>query len=147
MSMFSMISANGDAGLERGLFEGVEVDHDHVDGLDVVLCDGGDVLGVGADVEDAAVDLGVEGLDAAVEHLGEAGEVGDVADVEAGFAEGAWRCRRWRRARRRGRRGRWAKSTRPVLSVTERRARRIGLRSIAGSIWLSVMHSMFTPSF
>ena len=48
----------------------------------------GYVLGVVADVEDAAVDLGVEGLDAAVEHLGEAGEVADVADLEAGVAEG-----------------------------------------------------------
>ena len=53
------------------------------------VCDGGYVLGVVADVEDAAVDLGMEGLDAAVEHLGEAGEVADVADGEAGFAEGA----------------------------------------------------------
>ena len=50
--------------------------------------DGGDMLRVVADVEDAAVDLGMEGLDATVEHLGEAGEVGDVADGEAGFAEG-----------------------------------------------------------
>ena len=88
MSMFSMTSAKADAGLVRGLLEGVEVDDDHVDGLDGVLGDGGDVLGVVADVEDAAVDLGVEGLDAAVEHLGEAGEVADVADREAGVAEG-----------------------------------------------------------
>ncbi len=88
MSMFSMMSCEGDAGLGGGLLEGVEVDDDHVDGLDAVRVDGGDVLGVAADVEDAAVDVGVEGLDAAVEHLGEAGEVGDVADFEAGVAEG-----------------------------------------------------------
>ena len=31
----------------------------------------------------------MEGLDAAVEHLGEAGEVADVLDGEAGFAQGA----------------------------------------------------------
>ena len=36
--------------------------------------------------------LGVEGLDAAVEHFGEAGEVGDVADREAGFAQGLGRA-------------------------------------------------------
>ena len=43
---------------------------------------------VAAHVEDAAVDFGVEGLHAAVEHFGEAGEVGDVADGEAGIAQG-----------------------------------------------------------
>ncbi len=78
----------GYVGFLRGLFEGVEVYYDHIDGLDVVGRDGGDVFGVVADVEDAAVDLGVEGLDAAVEHLGKAGEVGDIADGEAGVAEG-----------------------------------------------------------
>ena len=88
MSMFSMISWKATLGFCGGLFEGVEVDYDHVDGLDFVFGDGGYVVGVVADVEDSAVDLGVEGFDAAVEHLGEAGEVGDVADGEAGFAEG-----------------------------------------------------------
>jgi hypothetical protein len=53
-----------------------------------VLVDGGYVLGVVADVEDATVDPGVEGLDAAVEHLGKAGEVADIADCEACVAEG-----------------------------------------------------------
>ena len=81
--------AEGDAGLCGGFLEGVEVDDDHVDGLDAVIGDGGFVLGVAADVEQTAVDEGVEGLDAAVEHLGEAGEVADVADGQAGFAEGA----------------------------------------------------------
>ena len=81
--------AEGDAGLGGGLLEGVEVDHHHVDGLDAVRGDGGFVLVVAADVEQAAVDLGMEGLDAAVEHLGKAGEVADVLDGEAGFAQGA----------------------------------------------------------
>ena len=66
----------------------------------------------------------MEGLDAAVEHLGEAGEVADVAHGEAGFAQRAG-----------GAAGgdqfdaeageRLAKSTRPVLSVTLSSARRI----------------------
>ncbi len=77
----------GDAGLGGGLLEGVQIDDDHVDGLDGVGLDGGGVLGVGTNVEDAAVDLGMQRLDAAVEHLREAGEVGDVAHREAGFAE------------------------------------------------------------
>ncbi len=81
--------AEGDAGLGGGFLKGVEIDDDHVDGLDVVLGDGGFVFGVAADVEQAAVDLGMKGLDAAVEHLREAGEVADVFDVEAGVAEGA----------------------------------------------------------
>ena len=81
--------AEGDAGLGGGLLEGVEVDDDHVDGLDRVLGDGGLVFGVAADVEQAAVHLGVEGLDAAVEHLGKAGEVADVLDGEAGIAKRA----------------------------------------------------------
>ena len=50
-----------------------------------MLLDGSDVRGIAADVEDSAVDLGVQRLDAAVEHLREAGEVGDVADFEAGI--------------------------------------------------------------
>ena len=78
----------GDAGAGGGLLEGVEVDDDEVDGLDVVLGDGGHVAGVGADVEERGVDAGVEGFDAAVEHFRKAGEVGDVADGKAGSAEG-----------------------------------------------------------
>ena len=81
--------SEGDAGLGGGLLEGVEIDDDHIDGLDAVSGDGGFVLGVAADVEEAAVDAGVERFDAAVEHFGEAGEVADVLDGEAGFAEGA----------------------------------------------------------
>jgi hypothetical protein len=54
-----------------------------------VLGDGSLMGWVGADMEDAGVDIGVEGLDAAVEHLREAGQVVDVADLEAGVAEGA----------------------------------------------------------
>ena len=47
------------------------------------------MLRTAADVEDAAVDLGMKGLDAAIEHLGEAGEIADVADVEASVTERA----------------------------------------------------------
>ena len=88
--------AEGDAGLGGGFLKGIEIDDDHVDGLDAVRGDGGLVLLIAANVEQAAVDLGMEGLDAAVEHLGKAGELADVLDGEAGFAEGARRCRRWR---------------------------------------------------
>ena len=81
-----------DAGAGCGGLEGIEIDDDHVDRLEAVLGDGGLVLGVDADMEDAAVDLGMQGLDAAVKHLGKAGEIGDVADIQAGLAEGAGRA-------------------------------------------------------
>lgn len=45
------------------------------------------MLGVAADAEDPAVDLGVEGLDPAVEALGGGGVLGDVGYGEAGGAE------------------------------------------------------------
>ena len=49
----------GGAGAGGSFLEGIEVDDDHVDGLDGVGFDGGNVSGIVADVEDAAVDLGV----------------------------------------------------------------------------------------
>ena len=76
-------SAAGDGG-----FEGVEVDGDEVDGRDVV---GGHlrlVFRQVAPAEDAAVDLGDEGFDAAVEDFGEAGVVGDLDDRDSGIAQG-----------------------------------------------------------
>ena len=79
----------GDAGAGDGGLEGVEVDGDEVDGRKAAE---GELLGVLGEVaagEDAGVDGGVEGLDAAVEHLGEAGEVGDLPDGEAGVGEDA----------------------------------------------------------
>ncbi len=81
--------AERDGGLGGGLLESVEIDHDHVDGLDAVGGDGGFVFLVAANVEQATVDFGMEGLYAAIEHFGETGEIADVFDGEAGLAEGA----------------------------------------------------------
>src|SRR5581483_9277817 len=53
----------------RGALEGVEVDDHQVDQLDVVLLDGGDVLGVVANGQQPGVQLGVQRLDAAVHDL------------------------------------------------------------------------------
>ena len=78
----------GGVGFGDGGFKGVEVDDDQVDGLDVVLLHGGEVGGVVAEGEKAAVDEGMEGFDAAVHHFGEAGEVGDVFHGDPGVAEG-----------------------------------------------------------
>ena len=77
----------GRAGAGGGFFKGVEIDDHHVDRLDAVALDSGAMFGVLADVQDAAVDFGMEGLDAAIEHLRKAGELGDVEDGEAGFAK------------------------------------------------------------
>src|SRR5690606_25225110 len=61
--------------LGHGGFEGVEVDRYQVDRLDAVLVHDRTVQC--ATAEDAAVDLRVQGLDAAVHHFRETGVVGD----------------------------------------------------------------------
>jgi len=81
--------AEADVRLSRRLLEGVEVDDNHIDGQNAVLGYRGFVLGFAANVEQAAVDAGVEGLNPAIEHFGEAGQFADVLDLQAGFAEGA----------------------------------------------------------
>ena len=53
-----------------------------------MLRDSGNVRWVVATIEQAAVHVGVQGFDAAVEHLREAGEVRDIADGEASVAQG-----------------------------------------------------------
>ena len=45
------------------------------------------VIGVGANGENAAVNLGVEGLEPAVEHFGEARNFGNVSDGQSGLAQ------------------------------------------------------------
>ncbi len=49
--------------------------------------DGRDVGCVVAPVQDAAVNVGVQGLDAAVEHLRKAGQVADVAHGQPGLTQ------------------------------------------------------------
>ncbi len=79
----------GNAGLGRGFFKGVEIDDHHIDGLNAVGGDGSFMLGIAADIEQAAVDLGMQGFDAAIQHFREAGQVADVLHAEAGVAQGA----------------------------------------------------------
>src|SRR5438094_8013586 len=74
--------------LDRGVAgKGVEVAHDDVDGSDAMLLQLVEVILFVAASQDAAVDGGMQGLDAAVKHLGKSGELGDLADVEFGFAQ------------------------------------------------------------
>ena len=67
--------------------ERIEVAHHEVDGRDVVGREGREVLGLRAVGEDAGVQSRVQGLHAAVEHLGETGHVGDLQVRDARGAE------------------------------------------------------------
>ena len=93
--------AEGNAGLRRGLLERVEVDDDHVDGLNLMRGDGGFVFRVAANVKEPAMDPRVQRLYAAVEHLGKAGEIADVLYCQARPRAERERCRRWRPVQRR----------------------------------------------
>ncbi len=73
--------------LGGGLLEGVEIDHHHVDGLDAVRADGGAMLRLAANVQNAAMHLGMKRLHPAIEHLGEAGEFGDIFHRDARLAQ------------------------------------------------------------
>ncbi len=84
--------AEGNAGQGGGLLEGIEVDDDHVDGLDSVRGDGGFVLGVATNVEQASVDARVQRFYASVEHLGKAGEIADVLYGQPSLAQRACRA-------------------------------------------------------
>lgn len=66
-----------------GLAERVEVDDDEVERLDAQLFQLPPVVGETEIGEDAGVDLGVQGLDPAVEALGEAGQLLDLDDRDA----------------------------------------------------------------
>ena len=91
MSMFSMQSSKART-FGDGRLEGVEIDDQQVDGRDAVRLGGAGVLGVAADGEQAAVHLGMQRLEAAVHHLGEAGVLGDVGDGDAGVLQGLGRA-------------------------------------------------------
>jgi len=88
-----------------------------------VLLDGRAVFGLLANVQNATMNFGVQGLYAAVEHLGKTSEIGDVQDGEPGFAQDAGSAAvetsstPWLASS-------WAKGTSPVFSVTLRSARR-----------------------
>ena len=74
-------------GAGDGLLEGVEVHDDQLEAEDAVVGERLHVAGIVVAAEDTAVDLRMEGFDAAIHHLGEAGVVGDVADREASVGE------------------------------------------------------------
>ena len=122
MSMFSMASSNGHARLGHGLLEGVERHHHEVDRAYAMGLERLHVSRHVAPREDAAVDLRVERLDAAVEHLGEARHLRYVHHRHARVSQELGRAPVERISKPRA----WspfAKSTTPVLSCTLRSAR------------------------
>ena len=73
----------GGVRIRGNFFEGVEIDADEIDGGDGVLFDRLHVFGLRTHGENTAVNGGVEGFDAAIEHFGEMGDGGDVKDGDA----------------------------------------------------------------
>ena len=75
------------ARLRGGLFKGVEIDHDHVDRQNSVLGNSGDVRRILAAMQNAAMHLGMQRLDPAIEHFRKSREFGDVFHGDAGIAQ------------------------------------------------------------
>ncbi|MCY1535287.1 hypothetical protein D9M68_706840 [compost metagenome] len=69
-----------------GLFEGVEIDGDEIDGADLVFSHRCLMLGIVAHCKKAAMDLWMQRLDPAVHHFGKAREIGNLAHRQAGIA-------------------------------------------------------------
>ena len=74
-------------GFGNGLAERVEVHTDHVDKFDIVIFQGFQVFGIVASRQQAAVHVGVQGLDAAVADLGKARHVADVDNLDPAVGE------------------------------------------------------------
>ena len=77
MSMFSTTSSKRGAARHRR-FKRVKIDDDEIDRLDAMLFHLGDVLGIVAQRENAAVDFRMQGFHPAVHHFGKAGELGNI---------------------------------------------------------------------
>ena len=69
----------------HGLSKRIEIDHHQIDRWNRVLGERGHVLEGIAASENRAMDSGVQGLDATVEHLRESGVVGDFGDRQPGI--------------------------------------------------------------
>ena len=78
-----------DAGLVQRRFKGVEIYHHHIDGLDAMLRHRFLVFRIGADVENAAVYLGMQRLYATIQHLGKSRQLGNIQHRQSSFAQGA----------------------------------------------------------
>jgi hypothetical protein len=78
-----ILDARGKIRAARGrVLERIEVDDHHIDRTYPVRLQGFSVRGIAANREQPAVHRRMQGLDAAVHHLGEAGQLGNVDDCE-----------------------------------------------------------------
>ena len=75
------------AGLGCGFLESVEIHDHHVDGGNAVLGHGGNMFGIFAAMQDAAVNFGVQRLNTPIEHLGKSGEFRNIFDRDPGIAQ------------------------------------------------------------
>jgi hypothetical protein len=96
MSMFSMASASVQPALATVASNGYRLTTSRSMvsmpwAFSAAMCSGSVAAG-----QQAAMHLGVQGLDAAVQHLGEAGDLGHLGHGQALRRPAAWRCRRWR---------------------------------------------------
>ena len=99
------------AGFRDGLAEGIEIDDHEVDRRDRMLFQRGEVTGIVAPGEDAAMHFRMQRLDPPVEHLRESGVVADLDDGHAGIGEGLRRAA--------GRQERHAEARKPARKIGE----------------------------
>ena len=75
----------------HGGLERIEIHHQEIDWGNPMGLHGGHMFGLATHREQTAVNVWMQGLHAAVHHLGAAGDLGDVDDVEPRFAQGLGR--------------------------------------------------------
>ncbi len=75
------------SGLGRGFLEGIKIDDDHVDGRNPVFGNGRAVPSIVPPMQNAAMHLGMQGLDAPIQHLREAGKFRNVFHRNAGIPQ------------------------------------------------------------
>ena len=97
MSICSNASMSVTSGFDTVSANGIQVHGDEVNSADTVLFHLRHVRRLLSLGEDAAVDAGMEGLDAAIEYLGKAGQVLDVLGIDTRRRSGNGACRLSRR--------------------------------------------------
>ena len=76
-------------GTGNGLYKGVEVNDHQVDRLEIMFLHRCEVSLIVTTMKDAGMNLGMQGLHPAIEHLGKPGKMVNLLDLDAGLREGA----------------------------------------------------------
>ena len=122
MSMFSMSSGKAGIGPGGCFFEGIQIDHHHIDRLDAVRGQRLHVRRLAAHRQDGAGHIRMHGLHAPVQHFRKAGHFRHVTHGHAGIAQQARSAAGRDQFRAQSRSSR-ANAAIPVLSVTLIRTR------------------------